>query len=301
MVCSVKVDVLPSSRPDNEVGVIPESKRRPIFPLILPYLRCGAIGFLSLPLACVTANAQPTDVVVKMAANEKAARAQEQHFSYLSEERSSRTSSHLWKEKVVETDDGILRRLLAVDGQPLSGSQLQAEESRIEGVVAHPDAFRKLNESHVDDEQKATALLQLLPKAFLISPAGEENGCIRFAVRPNPAFQPSTYEERIIHVLQGTVSVKEPEGRLCKLEAVITQPVEFGFGVLGKVNSGGHLELERAPVDAKNWKSVHISVHVDGRILLFKSITRDQETTRSDIHIVHQHLSLADAAKLSRP
>jgi hypothetical protein len=46
---------------------------------------------------------------------------------------------------------------------------------------------------------------------------------------------------------------------------------------------------------------VHISVHVDGRILLLKSITRDQETTRTNIHIVPQHLSLAEAAKLSRP
>src|SRR6185437_224457 len=131
-------------------------------------------------------------------------------------------------EKVVETDDGVLRRLLAVDGRPLNAEQSQAEERRIEGIVAHPEAFRKLNQSHTDDEVKATQLLEILPRAFLISPAGEENGCVRFAVRPNPAFQPSTYEERIIHVLQGTVSIKEPEDRLCKLEAVITQPVEFG-------------------------------------------------------------------------
>lgn len=254
-----------------------------------------------LPLASMPAIAQRTDAVARMAANEKTARAQEQHFSYLSEERSSRTGGHLWKEKVVETDDGVLRRLLAVDGRPLNAEQSQAEERRIEGIVAHPEAFRKLNQSHTDDEVKATQLLEILPRAFLISPAGEENGCARFAVRPNPAFQPSTYEERIIHVLQGTVSIKEPDDRLCKLEAVITQPVEFGFGLLGKINSGGHFELERAPVDAKNWKSIHINVHVDGRILLFKSITREQETTRTDIHIVPKHLSLAEAANLSRP
>ena len=236
-----------------------------------------------------------------MATNEKAARAQEQHFSYLSEERSSRTGGHLWKEKVVETDDGVLRRLLAVDGRALTAAQAQAEEQRIEGIVAHPEAFRKLNAGHYDDEVKATQLLEILPKAFLISPAGEQNGCIRFFFWPNPAFQPSTYEERIIHVLEGTVSIKEPEDRLCKLEARITQPVEFGFGLLGRVNSGGHFELERAQVDPKNWKSVHISVHIDGRILLLKSITRDQETTRTEVHVVPQHLNLVQAASLSHP
>jgi len=245
--------------------------------------------------------AQQDHVVIQMAANEKAARAEEHHFSYLSEERSTRTGGHLWKEKAVETDDGVLRRLLAVDGRPLTPAQAQAEERRIEGIVAHPEAFRKLNASHYDDEVKAAQLLEILPKAFLISPAGVENGCARFSFRPNPAFQPSSYEERIIHVLEGTVSIKEPEDRLCKLEARITQPVEFGFGLLGKVNSGGHFELERAQVDPTNWKSVHISVHVDGRILLLKSIARDQETTRTEIRIVPQHLSLAEAAKLSRP
>jgi hypothetical protein len=269
--------------------------------LMLRYVRLSAIGIVMLPLASMPANAQRTDAVVRMAANEKAARAQEQHFSYLSEERSSRTGGHLWKEKVVETEDGALRRLVAVDGRPLSAAQSQVEESRIAGIIAHPEAFSKLNKNHKDDEVKATQLLEILPTAFLISPAGEENGCVRFAVRPNPAFQASTYEERIIHVLEGTVSIKEPEDRLCKLEAIITQPVEFGFGVLGKINSGGRLELQRTQVDANNWKSVHINMHVDGRILLLKSITRDQETTRTNMHIVPKHLSLAEAANLSRP
>jgi len=236
-----------------------------------------------------------------MAANEKAARAQERHFSYLSEERSTRTGGHLWKEKVVETDDGVLRRLLAVDGRSLTAAQAASEEHRIEEIVAHPEAFRKLNARRYDDEVKATELLEILPKAFLISPDGEQNGCARFSFRPNPAFHPSTYEERIIHVLEGTVSIKEPEDRLCRLQARITQTVEFGFGLLGTVNSGGHFELERAQVDSNNWKSIHINVHVDGRILLLKSITRDQETTRTDIHLVPQHLTLVQAARLSRP
>jgi hypothetical protein len=268
---------------------------------MLHCVRWSLLGIAGLPLLALPARAEQDHAVVQMAANEKAARAQEHHFSYFSEERSTRTGGHLWKEKVVETDDGVLRRLLTVDGRPLTPAQAQAEEQRIEGIVAHPAAFRKLNAGHTDDELKATQLLEILPRAFLISAAGEEKGCTRFSFRPNPAFQPSTYEERIIHVLEGTVSIKEPEDRLCKLEARITQPVEFGFGLLGKVNSGGHFELERAQVDPQNWKSVHISVHVDARILLLKSITRDQETTRTDIHIVPQHLPLVEAAKMTRP
>jgi hypothetical protein len=280
---------------------IPKSRQHCVFRFLTQYVGWGAIGIVSLPLAPMSAIAQGTNVVMQMAQNEKAARAQEQHFSYFSEERSPRTGGHLWKEKVVETDDGALRRLLAVDGRPLTVEQSQSEERRIQGIVAHPEAFRKLNKTHQDDEVQATKLLDILPKAFVISPAGQQNGCVRFSIRPNPAFQPSTYEERIIHVLEGDVSIKEPENRLCRIKASISQPVEFGFGFLGKINSGGHLELERRQVDPKDWKSVHISVHVEGRILLLKSITRDQETTRAEIHVVPQHLSLIQAADLSHP
>jgi hypothetical protein len=61
---------------------------------------------------------------------------------------------------------------------------------------------------------------------------------VRFAFLPNPAFQTSTYQERVMDVMEGTVSVKEPEDRLCDLEATISQPVEFGYGLLDKLSRG---------------------------------------------------------------
>jgi hypothetical protein len=246
-------------------------------------------------------SAQDFVAIMRMVTNEGIARAQHEHFSYISEERSTRTDGHLWTEKAVETDDGVLRRLLAVDHLPLTLAAREAEERRIEDLVAHPQAFRRLNENHKEDETHAIQLLQMLPRAFRISSDGEQLGCIRFAFRPDPSFQPSTYEERIVHVLEGTVSVREPEHRLCDLEAAVSQPVEFGFGLLGKLNSGGHFSFQRMQVDATHWKTVHVSVHVDGRILLLKSLSRDQEVTRTDIISVPQHLNLEQAAKLTRP
>jgi len=164
--------------------------------------------------ANLSTSAQGSVVIMRMVTNEGIAHAQHERFSYISEERSARTDGRLWTEKAVETDDGVLRRLLAVDHLPLTFAARKAEERRIEDLVAHPQTFRKLNEGHKEDVTHAIQLLQMLPKAFLISSDGEQQGCTRFAFRPNPSFQPSTYEERIVHVLEGTVSVKEPEDRL---------------------------------------------------------------------------------------
>ena len=145
---------------------------------------------------------------MRMVNGEEIARRQHKHFSYTSEERSTRTNGHLWEEKAVETDDGVLKRLIAVDRRPLSPSEAHAEERRIKDLVAHPAAFRRLSQSHEEDETHAIQMLQVLPQAFLISPDGQQQGCARFAFRPNPSFQPSTYEERVVHVLEGTLSVK---------------------------------------------------------------------------------------------
>ena len=269
-------------------------------------------GAAALFLLAATAWPQDSGLVAKMAANEVAARQDLQHFAYTSEEHSTRTGGHLWRENVIEITDGPLRRLIAIDSQPLTPDQTQTEQRRIDDLVANPDDFRRSNQAHKDDEARATQLLQLIARAFLITPDGEVNGCTRFAFQPNPAFQPSSYQERVAHEMAGTVSLKqppepsrEPNGsnskiRLCTLQATIIHPVEFGFGMLGHIDQGGHFSLDRKQIDANIWKSDRISVHITGKILLLKSLAQDQEVTRTKIHIVPQNLTLAQAAQMTR-
>jgi hypothetical protein len=255
---------------------------------------------LVLILLSTTARPQDTSLIAKVAANEVAARQGRPHYSYVSEERSVRTVGHLWKENVVETTDGPLRRLIAIDNRPLTADEAAAEQRRIDTLVAHPDEFRRQNQAHKDDEERAAQLLQMLSNAFVLTPDGETNGCLRFNFQPKPDFRPSSYQERVAHEMQGTVSLKSPEDRLCTLDAKIVHPVEFGYGMLGHIDQGGHFSLVRKQIDAKNWKSDHISVHVNGRILMLKSLAQDQEAIRTEIRIVPHDLTLAQAAQVTR-
>jgi hypothetical protein len=245
--------------------------------------------------------AAQSDLLMKMADNERTAREHRALFSYSSKERSPRTGGHLWDEAVVETPDGVLRRLIAIDDKPLSESQRASEEQRIQKILNDPDAFRKTNLAQESDETNAIKLLALLPKAFILMPDGEQDGCTRVAFTPNPAFVPSSYEERVMTVLAGTVSVKEPENRLCNVDAKVTRQVDFGFGILGRLNSGGHVELTRTQVRGDNWKTSHMSVHIDGRILLLKNLSREQDANRSNIKVLDKPVSLAAATQLTRP
>ncbi len=254
-----------------------------------------AVAFSLLGLS---ARAQAPSLVSKMADNEVAERQQGVHYSFTSEERSARTGGHLWKEGVVETDDGPLRRLLAVDGQALSAQAANLETNRIHQLAGDPDAFRREYAAHKDDELHATTLLVLLSKAFILTPDGEEAGCTRFKFRPDPNFQPGTYEERVGHAMVGTVSLQQPVNRLCYMQATIASPVEFGFGLFGKIAQGGGFRLKRQQIDGKDWKSSEIHVDISGRILLLKSLAQKQDTVRTNIRVIAPHVTLRQAESM---
>jgi hypothetical protein len=261
-------------------------------------LASAFVAALAIP-AFLTSAAQDFSSVTRMAENERAARVAKKHFSYLLEERSPRTGGHLWLERVVEADDGPVRRLISIDGKPLSMEAAEAEQQRLTDLANHPEAFRKANASSAGDEAHLINLLTTLPSQFILTPDGNENGCVRFAFRPNPAYQPSGMEQRVLHVMTGTVSLREPDDRLCSLDGQVSEPVTFGFGVLGRINQGGSFRLERRPVAPNEWKSVRMTVHLQGKILLMKSLTRDQDALRSEISEVPEHLTLAQAVALS--
>lgn len=242
-----------------------------------------------------------TSSVARMAENERQARINlKQHFSFMLQERSPRTGGHLWLEHVIEVDDGKVSRLLKVDGVPLSPEAAAAEEKRLTTLAKDPAAFRAESAAIQGDEKHLISLLSALPSQFVLTPAGMSDGCVRYHFQPNAAYQPASMEEKVLHVMEGTVSIKEPEDRLCELQGRMVSPVSFGFGLLGKVNQGGTVQLERRPVSPETWKSVHMVVHMNGKILMMKSLTRDQDAIRTEINLVPQNLTLQQAVDLSR-
>ena len=243
----------------------------------------------------------PLQLVTAMVQNEKQARQHRTFFRYTSVERSSRTDGHLWTENVAETPDGLLRRLVAVDGKPLSADRAAAEDRRIAALVADPSALRSANADRRADEARVARLLAILPQALLFTADGTQGDCARIAFRPNAAFTPSTYDERILHNLAGTILVSMPGERLCGIEGHLLDRVTFGFGLLGHIDQDSHFHVVRTAVTPADWKNSRIEVHVDGKILLLKSISRDTDATHSGAQPLPPNLSLAQTAALTRP
>ncbi len=223
---------------------------------------------------------------------------QAQHVSFKSEEKSSRTGGHLWVEKVVETEDGEVRRLWSIDGSPLSPAKAKEEDDRVQKSVAHADTARRRTGR---EEDSGSAWVETIHRALVFSYDGKTKDGTLLRYRPNPEFSPANYRERIVHALEGTMLIKEPEDRVVAVDAKVGQPVEIGYGVLGRLEEDSRMHVERSEVSGGSWQVTRVELHVIGRLLVLKNISQDLEMVRSDYRDLPPRLTLRQAAEMTRP
>jgi len=100
--------------------------------------------------------------------------------------------------------------------------------------------------------------------------------------------------------MAGTILVSPRQKRLARMNGHLVENVDFGFGILGRIGKGGTFEIERIQVSATHWKTQLVDIHVTGRMLLFKTISKQQHEARSDFEPVPMDLDLRHAEELLR-
>jgi len=194
----------------------------------------------------------------------------------------------------VESKDGPLYRLLAIDGTALSPDEQRQDDARIGRLMKDPRPLLKLKQAEDEDELKLQRMLSLMPHSFVYEYDGVEENLLRVKFHPNPDYVPPTYEARVIHSLAGTVLIDPEHKRLAKVSGQLMNRVDFGYGLLGRIDSGS-VEFVRVEVGPQQWKTTLINIQFSGRAVLFKTVSKDQYERRSDFRAVSSDLSLSDA------
>ena len=99
---------------------------------------------------------------------------------------------------------------------------------------------------------------------------GMADGNLRLSFRPNPAYNPPTYETRVYHALSGEIWIQPQQKRLAKLDGHIVNEIDFGYGLLGQIEKGGSFQIGREQVAEKRWKTTLVDVHISGRSYLLQ-------------------------------
>ncbi len=235
------------------------------------------------------------DLVKEIVANELTDRTEQSNWIYrVTKVVEQQTLTQL----EVETKDGPVHRLLAINDVPLDSVQRQHETTRLEQLIADPSRQLAVKKQYDADELRLENFLRLLPSAFLYQYDGWDGSYVRLNFRPDPAFVPPTMESKTLRSMAGTILVDPEQKRLEHLSGHLVENVDFGFGILGHIAKGGTFEIERTQVSLSHWKTHLIDIHVDGRMLLFKTISKQQHETRSDFEPVAKDLDLRQAEEL---
>jgi hypothetical protein len=173
--------------------------------------------------------------------------------------------------EMIETHDGSVALLLSVDDKPCSDDDAAKEQARLQGLLDDPGKQHHRKQVQEQDTARALKVLRVLPTAFLYTFAGQgmdgQTQVEKFAFTPNPKFDPPDLETEILTALTGEIWVDPAHGRVTHLEGHLQHDVDFGWGVLGRLNKGGWITIEQADVGGDQWRIVRFQMSMNGRVL----------------------------------
>jgi len=180
--------------------------------------------------------------------------------------------------EIYETRDGDVARLVAINDKPLSAADEQKEEARLDALISDPGRQRHRKQAEDTDAGRALKVLRALPSAFVYqyvgSDVGPQGNVEKFTFRPDPNFSPQDLETQVLTEMAGEIWIDGAHERVVRLEGHLQQNVDFGWGILGRLNKGGRIVIEQADVGGGLWRTLRFQMVMSGRVV-FKNRTFD--------------------------
>lgn len=208
--------------------------------------------------------------------------------------------THSGKEEVrcvVQTKQGELDRLLLVNGKPLSAEQQKQEDRRIASLLNKPDVTKKRQHAQQKDARQTEDLFRMLPAALTVKYGERKDDLVELLFEPNPNFDPPTREASVFHSMEGRIWISVKEDRLAEIEGHLIREVKFGGGLLGYLDKGGEFHVKQSEISPRHWEISLLHVNMHGKALFFKTISVQQNESRSNFQQVSDNLTLAQAAE----
>jgi hypothetical protein len=207
-----------------------------------------------------------------------------------------------------QTRDAIAGMVIAYDDRPVTDAELGGEEAHLQGLIDHPELLRRKQQQEKEDADRFLRLVKALPDAFFYDYDGTEMGnadfgqpgeaLVRLKSRPNPNYNPPTRVEQVIVGMQGTIVIDAQRLRIARIEGTLFRDVQLGWGILGRLDKGGHMRIERADTGDGTWDFRRMTLNFTGKILLFKNFSVASSEVFSDFRRVPANTTFAQGVEL---
>jgi hypothetical protein len=202
---------------------------------------------------------------------------------------------------VVETEYGSVKRVILRNGQPLTEAEAKAEDERVQRFIHDPEKLAKQRRDGAQDGKNAEELLHMLPEAFTWKLVSEDAQRYTLHFEPNPSFTPPNMQGRVLGTMAGTLVVNKSQHRIETISGKLTQDVTIGWGLFGRLHEGGTFRVERREVAPGLWQIVETHVHIEGKVLFFKTIGEQQDEVQTEFTQAPTGITLEQAAEMTKP
>jgi len=178
----------------------------------------------------------------------------------------------------IESRDGMVARVIAKNGNPLTPEQDASERNRLQHLLDDPSDFYNHHKHDQQDKNRAVSLVKLLPQAMLFTYAADQtpasnNSAPQVVIdyKPNPAFKPPNIEAEALQGLSGRIWIEMDSAHMVRMHADVTNEISFGWGLLARIYRGGTLQLDQTDAGPR-WMFQRLEEHVTVRALLVRTI-----------------------------
>lgn len=200
---------------------------------------------------------------------------------------------------MVNTPQGILSRTVAFNDRALTPEERQQDDERINRLLNPAMMLDKARKQH-EDQQHVERLLLALPDAFRCEYAAvHDDRNLRLECSPNPHFSAPNYESQVLQGMKAVILIDREEKRIARIEGTLFRDVNFGWGVLGRLNRGGCIEITQSKVAGKHWGITRIQLMFEGRVVVVKPLKIEEAETSWDYRLVPR-MTVAQALEFLR-
>ena len=237
------------------------------------------------------------DLVRRVIANED--KASKEHSRFLYRLRTETPKAGAITKELVETNDGAVARLIAVNDRPPNAEERHKDDERLQKLASDPQARDAKRKQQKEDEERTTRMVKALPDAFVyeydgVEPANNGQQLVRLKFKPNPKYDPPNRELQVYQAMEGTMLIDLTDERLVKIAAHLFKGVNFGWGILGHLDPGGQFEVEQSRVGGDRWEVTQMRLRFTGKILLFKNLNITEHETAFDYRGAPDNLSFVE-------
>jgi hypothetical protein len=218
---------------------------------------------------------RPNDLLRQAVANELPHPADE-FYTWMQRQQKPRGSV---TKLMVNTPEGILARTVALNDRALTAEERRQDDQRINRLL-DPDKMRDKAKKQQDDQQHIERLLRALPDAFQCEYAAvHDDRNLRLDCSPNPNFSAPNYESQVLRGMKTVILIDRDDRRITRIEGTLSRDVNFGWGILGRLNRGGHIEIAQSKVTGKHWDITRMQLTFEGRVIVVKPLNIQQTDT----------------------